>query len=136
MSIEENKDLVRHIFDLYNQRDLTAVYKLNAPNAVIHAGTGDLSMELNKQIDAEFFTAFPDVAAVIKVMLAEEDKVAFQVPWGGTHKGKFMGVAAIGNKVEMTNTDIFRIAAGKVAEVWAIFDMLSLMRQTGAIPKS
>lgn len=135
MSIKKNKELVRHIFDLYNQRDLTAAYELNAPKAVMHTGKGDISTELNKQIDIEFFAAFPDALAAVKVMLAEGDKVAFQVTWSGTQTGKFMGVAPTGNKVEMTNTDIFRIAEGKVVEGWATFDMLSLMQQIGAIPK-
>jgi steroid delta-isomerase-like uncharacterized protein len=136
MSIEENKELVRRIFDLYNQGDLEAVYKLIAPIAVMHASTADISMEQNKKIDAEFFPAFPDIVADIKVMVAEGDKVAFQVTWSGTHKGEFMGVAPTGNKVEMTNTDIFRIAAGKVAEGWATFDMPSLMQQIGVVPKT
>lgn len=135
MSIRENKTLIRHIFDLYNQRELDALYKLIAPEAVLHASRGDMSMEQSKQIDAMFFTSFPDFTATIKVMVAEGDKVAFQVTWRGTHKGEFMGVAPTGNKVEMTNTDIFRIAAGKVAEGWATMDELRLMQQIGAIPK-
>jgi predicted ester cyclase len=134
MSIKENKALIHRIFNLYNQRELETLYKLIAPEAVLHTSTGDMSMEQSKQIDAVFFTSFPDVTATIKVMVAEGDKVAFQVTWRGTHQGEFMSIAPTGNKIEMTNTDIFRIAAGKVAEGWATMDNLSLMQQLGIIP--
>ena len=47
----------------------------------------------------------------------------------------FMGTAPTGNKINITNTAIFRITDGKGAEAWATMDSLSLMQQIGAIPR-
>jgi predicted ester cyclase len=135
MSIKENKGLIRRMFDLYNRRELDAYYDLIAPDAVLHASTGDISMAQSKPIDAMFLASFPDFTSTIGIIVAEGDYVAFQVTWRGTHKTEFMGFAPTGNKVEMTNTDIFRIANGKMVEGWATMDISHLMQQLGAISK-
>ena len=81
-------------------------------------------------------TLMPKVPGdILKIYVAEGDKVAIRVTWRGTHKGEFMGIAPTGNKIEMTNTLIFRIAVGKLAENWATIDELRLMQQLGVIPK-
>jgi predicted ester cyclase len=45
------------------------------------------------------------------------------------------GIAPRGKRVESTGTIISRIEGGKIAEDWANFDDLGLMRQLGAIPE-
>jgi steroid delta-isomerase-like uncharacterized protein len=123
------------MYELINRRELAAYFKLLAPGYVEHLTTGDMSLEQIKQLDAIMFAAFPDVTSTIEDMVAEEDKVAFRVTHRGTHKGEFMGIPPTGNKIEMTNTFIIKIATGKVAEGWATIDELRLMQQLGVIPK-
>jgi hypothetical protein len=50
------------------------------------------------------------------------------------HRGEFMGVAPTGNQVEMGAMDLVRVAGGKIAETWSNVDMMTMMRQLGAIP--
>jgi steroid delta-isomerase-like uncharacterized protein len=134
MSIEENKELIRRIYDLWNRKDLEAVFKLHAPGYLEHSPERTMSLEEAKKFDAQFFQAFPDVISTIEDLIAEADKVAGRVTWRGTQTGEFMGIPPTGNKAEMTNTAIFRIAGGKLAEVWATIDELRFMRQLGVIP--
>jgi ketosteroid isomerase-like protein len=55
MSIEENKALVRHVFDVFNQRDLEAFFKVLAPEYVEHLPMGDVSLEHLKKIRSQLF---------------------------------------------------------------------------------
>ena len=135
MNIEENKTLVRHAFELMNRKELDTFFQLLDTGYVAHYAIGDFSLEQAKQFETMYFAAFPDAIATIEDILAEGDKVAIRVTWRGTHKGEFMNIAPTGNKIEMTNTLIFRIAVDKLAENWATIDELRLMQQLGVIPR-
>lgn len=134
MSIEENKALIRHYYDLLNERELDAVFELFSPEWVSHYTDHDMSLEQNKQFWPTLYTAFPDISFTMEHMVAEGDKVAFQETVTGTHKGEFMGIAPTGNKVETINTCIIRIAGGKLAESWCTIDSMRMMQQLGIIP--
>lgn len=135
MSIEENKEVVRRVYDHLNRRELAALFKLFNPGHVGHFTDRDMSLEEEKQFWPMFFAAFPDANWTIEDMVAEGDRVAYRVTCRGTHRGEFMGIAPTGNKIETTNTGIERIAGGKLAEWWGTTDTLRMMQQLGVIPK-
>jgi predicted ester cyclase len=135
MSIEENKAVIRHVYDLCTKKDLAKLYELYDPGYIEHTPDGDTSLEKLKQFTPVFFAAFPDIIFTVEDMVAEGDKVAYRVTVRGTHTGRqFMGIAPTGKKIEMRNTSIKRIANGKLAESWGTLDNLSMMRQLGLIP--
>ena len=131
MSVEENKALIRRVYDLWNRRELAAAFDLFDSSYVAHTTDRDMSLEEERKLDGEFFAAFPDATGTIELMVAEGNKVAIRVTWRGTHKGEYAGIGPTGNRVEMTNSGIFRIAGGKVAELWATLDNLRFMQQLG-----
>jgi predicted ester cyclase len=45
-----------------------------------------------------------------------------------------MGMPPTGKTVRVTGVNVARFAAGKIAESWFNFDMLTLLQQVGAIP--
>jgi len=135
MSLEENKALVRRVYDLMNQREIDASYELFAPECVFHMPDGDKSMEQSKEFDAMLLAAFPDVILTITDIIAEGDKVAFRVKLKGTNTGALMGNAPTGKKVEITNSNWVKVVDGKCVECWVTSDMLGMMQQLGAIPK-
>jgi predicted ester cyclase len=135
MSIKENKELVRRVYELASTGNLEALWELYDPGYIEHMADGDITLGQIKRGTAAFYKAFPDLTFTVKDMVAEGDKVAYQVIVKGTHKGRFMNHAPTGNKIEMKNTCIFRIANGKVAEWWGTLDGLRMMRQLGAVPK-
>jgi predicted ester cyclase len=135
MSLEENKALVRRMYELFNRRELDKYLELFAPEYIEHYPSIDMPLERAMEAGKAFIIAFPDVISTVEDIIAEGDKVAFRVKHRGTHKGVYMGIAPAGNKIEMTNTVIGRISDGKAAECWATMDMFNLMQQLGVIPK-
>lgn len=135
MSTEENKAVVRCVYDLCTQKDMAALFEHYDPGYIEHTRNGDKSLEQLKKITSAFFIAFPDCSYTVENMVAEGEKVAYQVTIRGTHKGHFMGIAPTGNKIEMIDTSIKRIIDGKFAESWGTIDSLSMMQQLGMIPK-
>jgi len=135
MSIEEeNKAVVKRAYEDLNQKGLAAYYELVTPDHIVHLTEGDMSLEQDRQFNTMFYEAFPDAKGTVEQMIAEGDRVAVRVTWRGTHTGKWMDIAPTGNKIDITNTAIFRIADGKLAEIWATTDTLRFMQQIGIIP--
>jgi predicted ester cyclase len=52
----------------------------------------------------------------------------------GTHQGDFQGIAPTGKQVTIPAIRIYRVADGKMAELWVEFDALGLLQQLGAVP--
>jgi steroid delta-isomerase-like uncharacterized protein len=52
----------------------------------------------------------------------------------GTHVGELMGVPATDRSFEVEAITIHRIADGKIAEEWTVWDALGLLQQIGAVP--
>jgi predicted ester cyclase len=52
----------------------------------------------------------------------------------GTHQGEYMEVPPTGRSVTYNEIFIVRFAGGRIAETWGAVDVLSQLRQLGAIP--
>jgi steroid delta-isomerase-like uncharacterized protein len=134
---EANKALVRRMAnEVMNNGNLRVVDEIIAPNAVNHsnppgfpAGTAGV-----KQMVTMYRSAFPDMRITIEDLVAEGDKVVARWSATGTHRGELMGIPATGKRVTVTGIEINRIAGGKIAEHWEIFDQLSMMQQLGVVP--
>jgi steroid delta-isomerase-like uncharacterized protein len=64
-------------------------------------------------------------------MIAEGDRVATRFTFCGTQKGEFMGFPASGRQIRMSLMLISRIAEGKIAEEWEVWDGADMARQLG-----
>ena len=137
MSTEENKAVVRRLFEAYNQHNLAGVEELCAPDYVWHgpAGFGDMDLAAMKQVMPAYFTAFPDLHWTVDDLIAEGDKVVSRYTCRATHQGELMGIPATGKVVTWTCILISRFAGGKCVEDWEEADMLGLFQQLGAIPQ-
>ena len=135
MSTEENKAIVRYVYDLCTKKDISTLFEQYDPGYIEHSRNGDLSIEQLKATTTMFFEAFPDSSWAVENMVGEGDLVAYQVIIKGTHKGQFMGIAPTGNRIEMVDTSIKKITNGKLSESWGTIDSLSMMQQLGIIPK-
>lgn len=132
MGIEENnKELIRDLYQLYNRHDVDAANELFSPDFHI----GDFTREQNKQLDNMLHSAFPDLKITILDMIAEGDKVAYVVNATGTHTGgPCFGVQPTGRKIDMTNTWIVRIVDNKIVEINGTGDTFSQFQQLGVLP--
>jgi steroid delta-isomerase-like uncharacterized protein len=87
-----------------------------------------------KEVFAVLHRAFPDLHIEIEDVIAEGDRVVTRNTVTGTHRGEYMGLAPTGKSITYKEILIARFADGRVAETWAVVDVLSQMRQLGAIP--
>ncbi len=137
MSTEENKAIVRRWYEEFgNRANLDVLDELYAPGWVGHfPQSGELrGAEGHKPLGRLFATAFPDGRYVLEDVLAEGDRVASRYTFRGTHRGEFFGIPPTGRAVEATGINVHRVEAGRIAEQWAQFDALGLLRQLGALP--
>ncbi len=135
---QRNTAILDRYFEGWANRGETAVAdELIATNLVLHSPPAVLhSLDEYKQSMAGFHKAFPDLHFTIEDRIAQGNKVAVRWTWRGTHLGEYQGHAPTGKAVTMTGTSTFRIAGGKIQEIWVNMDKFGLMQQLGWISLS
>ena len=67
-------------------------------------------------------------------IIAEGEKVAVRMTQSGTHTGAVRGILPTGKSFSVDYVHWFRLANGKVAEMWAVRDDLTRLQQLDLIP--
>lgn len=136
MSLAENKELVRRVFDEFtNQRKFDLADELFAADVVDHgARTERAGVEGIRESLRLFLAGFPDFQYTIYAIFGEDDLVHVRGVVEGTHLGKFAGIPATGRHAQMSAMEDFRIENGKIVERWAERDRTSLMAQLKGTP--
>ena len=137
MSAEENKAIVRRLFDeFYNAGEVEVADQLFASTVVMHdPNTGDRSgVEGLKQRHHDQMTTTPDFHMTLEDMTAEGEKVAYRWTMTGTDRVGFMGRPPTNKLTTLIGITIVRFADGKIVEGWHNYDMLGLLQQLGVIP--
>jgi len=117
-NIEKNKDFLEvYTEDFWNNHNLAAFDKYFTSNYVYHSAEGDMNGEITTDD-----------------LIAEGDKVTKIWTAHGTHKGDLMGIPATGKPINVKGIEVFRLADGKIAELWASMDNLGMLQQLGIIP--
>jgi steroid delta-isomerase-like uncharacterized protein len=106
------------------------------PNVLFHSpapidATGAQAL---RQVWEVLLRAFPDLHVAVEDVIAEGDKVVYRNTVTGTHQGEYLGVPPTGKSITYNEIFIVRFAGGRIAEIWGVVDVLSQMRQLGAIP--
>jgi len=136
---ERNKALVRRYYEhLWNRWDLTLTDELLSPNLKFR---GSLGLDADgirafRRYARTVWLAFPDFHNQIEEIIADGDRVAVRLTYSGTHRGELLGFAPTSRRVEYAGIALFRIAGGKIVDVYVVADRLALMQQLGAIPDS
>jgi steroid delta-isomerase-like uncharacterized protein len=129
-----NKAIIRHWIEQgINQGNLAMADKLFAANFVAHTPQGDVQgvPEGPKQAVVTLRNAFPDIRFTISDQIAEGDKVATRWTASGTHEREFMGAAPTGKRITFSAIYVYRLARGKIVEVWTMSDTWGLLQQLG-----
>jgi predicted ester cyclase len=142
MSIEENKALVRRIFEELNavKGDISRLRnaawdEILSPDFIIHYPSHDMNLEQFLQYNATLLAAFPDSTFTVEDMIVEGDKVTTRYTMRGTHKNEYMGIAPTGKQITVKGVSIDRISGGRSVETWDYPDIFGAMQQLGVIPK-
>jgi len=105
------------------------------PEVVFHAPvpmdtTGARAL---KQVWTVLLRAFPDLRVEAEDVLADGDRVVCRNTVTGTQRGEFRGLPATGKTVSYREIFIFRFAGGRIVEIWGVVDVLTQLRQLGAL---
>ena len=132
---QKNKDFIlAYTEDFWNTQNIAAFGKYYAAGFIEHYANGDQDFEQTKNLAQAYFTAFPDLHITTDLLVAEGDKVTKVWTANCTHKGELMGIKPTGKQIVVKGIEVFRIADGKIAEIWANMDNLGMMQQLGVIP--
>jgi predicted ester cyclase len=138
MSAEQNKEVIRRLFDeFYNGGNMDVVDELFHANSIVHdPNTGDrLGAEVHKERHQAQLAVTPDFHMTLDDMVADGDKVAYRWTCRGTDNGVgFMGRPPTGISVAFSGMTVARFVDGKIIEAWHNYDMIRLLQQLGVIP--
>ena len=137
MSLEENKAVVRRLIEeVYNEDNLEVVDELVAPDIFNHPAVAEHQHGIDsfKHVMNWVRTFSSDVHYGIDDILAEGDKVAVRLTQSGTYTGSVRGTPPTGKRFSVDYVHWFRLADGKVAELWAVRDDVSRLEQLGLLP--
>ena len=127
MSLEENKQLIQHLFEeVINNNRTELLDEIFVPGSMIAASFRD-SVFLVR-------TAFPNARVTIDQMVGEEDQVAVVFTVAGENTGPFMGQAPTGQSILFTGIHYYRIRNERIYTARYEHDLLGLMEQLGMIP--
>lgn len=122
MSVEANKELIRRFYnEVWNKGNIDFVFEVFADEYVRHdlrPGTPTAGAAGQKQVAMDFRAAFPDVHYKTDLVIGEGDMVMARWTMQGTNTGQWGKEPPTGRFVKMSGVNIFRLANGKVVEIW------------------
>jgi steroid delta-isomerase-like uncharacterized protein len=140
MSIEENKAIIQRLSKIDYSQDIgKTIQKLKkhySPKFMAHLAEGDLDLEKYLNIASMLLHVFTDYKTTLEDSIAEGDRVVARSTISGTQKAEFMGIPATGKKIKFSAIAIYRVADGKIVEMWSLLDTIGIMQQLGIGPKS
>ena len=134
MMVEQNKEIVRRLFEFQNSGDAKAAAALWATESSNH----------NRRVDPALMKSVFESLNLLREhhsiheMVAEGEWVAIRTTCEGVHAAKvrvnsgiFAEVEPTGRKYAVQHMHLFRIVDGKIKEHWANRDDLGAARQVG-----
>jgi predicted ester cyclase len=135
---ETNKEIIRSFVAAWNERDFARFDELMADGATLAVGgvTVPCDPRGTRAIAKEWTTAFPDWQFETRALIAEGDLVAAHMPYRGTFEHPISGLAPTGRHAVVDEMVIFRIADGKIAQAWEVYDEAGMWRQLAVVAPS
>ncbi len=128
----------RHAEEIINGHRLDLVDELYAPDAVFNdPGAPGGAVRGRQEIKAflsALLQAMPDFRFTIEDNFGTADRGVWRGTVSATLSGDFGPIPATGKSATSPIAEVFRIADGRIVEVWVYVDMLSVMQQFGIIP--
>ena len=127
----DNKDVVRSFFGAVNAHDAEALDPLVADDYTINGRV--IGRDALKSFVKFLGGAFPDDETEILDLIAEGDRVVARLEARGTHAGPHpaTGQPATNKRKATKGIYIFRVADGRLAEAWDVWDVFGELIQLG-----
>jgi steroid delta-isomerase-like uncharacterized protein len=121
--------------EIWNRGNRDAVYRLLAPDAVIHnldeQGRDARGPEEFLAFWSRLRGAFPDTNVTVHDTVQSGDKIAGRWTATGTHRGHQLGFASTGRRIEIPGMSMAIVRDRKIVEAWNLFDVMTMMQQLG-----
>ena len=107
-------------------------FRFYSNDIIVHGYRGiEPGLENVKQFYYGFWRVFPDAQVIVQELIGEGDKLVARYTIKGTMHENFMGVTAIGQKIELPGISILHFRSGQCFERWACSDSMVLLSQIG-----
>jgi steroid delta-isomerase-like uncharacterized protein len=133
----ENEALARRFFEeMCNGRRYDIAEEILAPDHRYHdaqsppTDPGPEGMKQTVSIYAEGLDGRWEVHDIF----SSGDQVAVRWTGHGVHRTEMMGLSPTGKEIRVDAITILRIADGKIADNWTVWDTLAMLQQLGAAP--
>jgi ketosteroid isomerase-like protein len=131
--VSRNTEVVLRFMRLMDDHDFDALDEVLAPDLKFQIGAAVLDRQQLQDLIRVFYAAFPDLTHTPEEILSVGDRVVLRATDRATHNGgDFQGIAPTGRRVTFSQIAIYRIVAGRIANIWEEADLLGLMQQLGA----
>ncbi len=137
MPTEQNKSIVRrYLEEVWGKGNVNLLRDLLTQDVTDHnPGPGQpCGLEGQEYVTRGFLDATSNRKMTVEHLLAQGDYVVDHYTYSATQTGPLFGMPATGRKFTITGTDWSRIRDGKIAEMWHVEDMLSMLQQLGLAP--
>jgi steroid delta-isomerase-like uncharacterized protein len=134
---EENIATSRRLFEeVWSQGNLNLIDEVCTEDFVDHDPVlGDSDASAIKEAIAGYRQSFPDLEFTIDDIFAADDKVVMRWTGIGTFENEIMGQQPTGEKGEPVHgIAIDRYEGGKIAESWGQWDVMTFLKNIGAVP--
>jgi steroid delta-isomerase-like uncharacterized protein len=123
----------RYNKDVWDSHNPDALAKYVAADARVHSMTPGVvagsGLDYLKARAASLLKAFPDVQFVIEEFVQQGDRLAARVTLEGTHQADFAGIPTTGKRMKVYDFAMYRIAEGKITDIWSLIDMQAMRDQ-------
>ena len=131
--------LIDRLIESWNAHDADGIADLYADTATLRdAANPDNVASGRDGIIARtrmILHGFSDARLELLTRLIDDDLVATEWRFTGTHDGEFLGVPATGQTTENIGASVSRVGPdGRIATETAYWDLASFLRQTGVLP--
>ncbi len=122
---KEHQRLFHDLIDsLWNERRLDRFHDFFSDDVVFHGDTDYVGAEgLRDGFMAPFQEAFGDLHHAIEILLLDGDHAAMRYHGTGVLQKSYDGLTPAGQKLDYHGTVIFRLADGRISELWGHADL-------------
>ena len=130
----QNEELAMEFTEAYNARDRAALEELLTDPFTYDGEEMERDAYLNL-VESNVWNRFPDIERDPTHIVGAVDYVTVHLVWRGTGAGVVLGHDIDGQEVDFTETSLFRVRDGQLAEYIYNFDELGLLEQLGLLER-
>jgi len=134
MPREENIKTVRLAAERFTARDLEGYLELYH-GGVLHHGFGNIKRGVGglREHFQQLLRGFPNLRIDSQDIFGDDEKVAHQYTFYGTHQGEYLGYAPTNNFLIAHGILLHLFERGKCVEIWQVVDNVRFLAAIGAI---